>query len=501
MTLMPTNRKNQGCDPISSKCVIWQGPNLECIDLCTGDSVSDVVAKLATELCAILDDLNISSYELSCLDITGCDPKDFKELIQLLIDRICVLEGIDSGSPSGSNGCPDCVVNISSCFYYNNELGDQQTTMQLQDYVTAIGNRLCNLISGATTTSDTLEAHDTRITDVETRTTSLEEKTKSSESNTLTPSCILNKETSTLSVVVSELEKKYCELVSATGEPSSIYTSLLRECANLSNANQLAGNGNMASIKNWKDDVQSFADGFNNMWLTICDMRAAIRNILANCCPSACDDVSLTLSAELNNPNDLRLFFTGEIPSNFVNCNPTGTIVTIEDQSGGKHVLQVDVISNLNNSLGYQIDLTTSPVNSAEDLDITANTCFTDPETGTQCQSELTYFYSNTSICPSVSLTPTESSIPYSFNWYDEAASFTVELYDSSGSSLISSQEHSVTGAATITGSFTGLTAGTNFRVRLKVTVDSNTTTCSFATVTTTDTSCLPPSDVTATIN
>jgi hypothetical protein len=49
--MKPLNLDNKPCSPISSNCVIWQGPDIECINICNDDSVSDVVSELATELC------------------------------------------------------------------------------------------------------------------------------------------------------------------------------------------------------------------------------------------------------------------------------------------------------------------------------------------------------------------------------------------------------------------------------------------------------------------
>ena len=41
--MIPTNSNNlTNCDPISSNCVIWQGPDLPCVEICTGDTISDV---------------------------------------------------------------------------------------------------------------------------------------------------------------------------------------------------------------------------------------------------------------------------------------------------------------------------------------------------------------------------------------------------------------------------------------------------------------------------
>ena len=53
--MIPSNNgKVEPCSHISSNCVIWQGPDISCINLCNGDTVSDVVAKLATELCNLV---------------------------------------------------------------------------------------------------------------------------------------------------------------------------------------------------------------------------------------------------------------------------------------------------------------------------------------------------------------------------------------------------------------------------------------------------------------
>ena len=146
--MKPLNNDNPACNPISSNCVIWQGPDIPCINLCKGDTVSDVVYKLATELCGVLTQIDVSTLDLSCFNLTGCDPKDLQAFLQFLIDKICALEACCDQTPSTERtGCPDCVVNIAPCFYYQDQYGNQITTMQLSDYVTAIGNRVCDILN------------------------------------------------------------------------------------------------------------------------------------------------------------------------------------------------------------------------------------------------------------------------------------------------------------------------------------------------------------------
>ena len=135
--MRPLNLDNSPCTPTSSNCVIWSGPSLGCINLCTGDTISDVVAKLATELCTILDTLNVSNYDLACLNLNTCAPSDFEQLIQLLIDKVCALENApaDPTNPP-STGCPtDCIVATKGCLIGPDEPDGSDT---LINYIQAI---------------------------------------------------------------------------------------------------------------------------------------------------------------------------------------------------------------------------------------------------------------------------------------------------------------------------------------------------------------------------
>lgn len=49
---------NKGnCIPTSSDCIIWQGGDIECLDLCYGDSITQVLYKLALLVCDLSDSL------------------------------------------------------------------------------------------------------------------------------------------------------------------------------------------------------------------------------------------------------------------------------------------------------------------------------------------------------------------------------------------------------------------------------------------------------------
>src|SRR5690606_34908548 len=71
---------------------IWDGPDLPCINICHGDSVTDVVYKLATLLCQYMTATNLSDLDLKCLfdQCQSCpEPeKSLKNVLQMIIDKL-----------------------------------------------------------------------------------------------------------------------------------------------------------------------------------------------------------------------------------------------------------------------------------------------------------------------------------------------------------------------------------------------------------------------------
>ena len=52
---------------LNSKEVIWDGPSIPCLQICKGDTVSDVVYKIAKKVCEITNDLDVQSLDYSCI--------------------------------------------------------------------------------------------------------------------------------------------------------------------------------------------------------------------------------------------------------------------------------------------------------------------------------------------------------------------------------------------------------------------------------------------------
>ena len=106
--MIPTNSSatTNGCNNISSNCVIWQGPDISCINLCNGDTISDIVAKLAQELCDLIEDgvtsnPNLTGLDLSCLNIPGTTPTTLVPVLQAMVVQICANTSSLNGGGSG----------------------------------------------------------------------------------------------------------------------------------------------------------------------------------------------------------------------------------------------------------------------------------------------------------------------------------------------------------------------------------------------------------------
>jgi hypothetical protein len=275
--MKPLNLDNKPCSPISSNCVIWQGPNLDCIKLCTGDTVSNVVATLATELCTILDELKVSNYDLSAFGLSSSS-LNFEELVQFLIDKVSELNDINSGNGGSGSGsgseCPDCVVSVAPCL-----ITGGQTTMQLLDYVQMIANRICTIISSTQDIDQEITIINSTLSDLQFQIDNLPGYTLPN----IPVDCILSGN-QRIDVVLNALMNDdtlgYCRLLSATGTPININTAVLSQCIS-DTAQPLAA----------LPAVNTFSAYYSSSWVNASALNAAptVSNAIKNIWVAICD--------------------------------------------------------------------------------------------------------------------------------------------------------------------------------------------------------------------
>lgn len=378
--MIPTrsNLPERGCSPVSSNCVTWQGPCLTCIGVNTGDSVSDVVAALAQQVCELLDTLNITDLDFKCLVdsslTTGAPSKNLSTAITLLINKVCSLEDA-IGALGGSTATPAEVnVNIASCFQVTDTNGDTVTTLGISDYVKAIGNKVCSLASTVTAQGNTLTNHEGRLS-------TLENKESSTTLPTVAPGCLATSSTPiALDSAVEELITQFCALQTATGKGADLLGAVSKQCANINSDTQLSGSGNMSAISGWKSAPATVADSLNNMWLAICDIRGAVKSVMT-CCKKTCADVIVSFVANItDNGATLKLFFSGYtfIPDGFSDCSVNGAKLTITDGLGGSYTTYIKLATAAASTDPISINVASTPLSPTGNYSLTLDSCLTD---------------------------------------------------------------------------------------------------------------------------
>lgn len=378
--MIPTksNISNPGCSPVSSNCVLWQGPCLDCLNIQTGDTISDVTYKLAVEVCDLLNQLDLTDLDLSCIveQCSACPQPErtLNAILSLLINKICTLEQLIP-DPVNPPEPEELMIRVAACFETTDSNGDPVIELKISDYVKAIGNKVCALQSTVNLHTQTLEDHETRIT-------ALEEADHSQVLPTVSPTCIYGTDTAPKQIVdfLETLEGQFCQLRTATGTPNEIVQAVSKQCTGLNSEPRMSGSGTMSTISGWKTTTATAADAINNLWLTLCDLRAGVES-LAECCAITCKDLIVDFLPTLSNQNQtLNLNFAGysDVPAGFTDCNALGSKVTVTDPSGEKYETYIDLGDLIASGSPATIDLNSTNLTLVGTLNIMVDTCLTD---------------------------------------------------------------------------------------------------------------------------
>jgi hypothetical protein len=521
MSGLPTNSgraKDQGCNPVSSNCVVWQGPDLQCIGLCKGDTISDVLAKMATELCTLVDMFDLGEYDLTCLAIpTSQTPKDVGDLLQILVERICALEGvspIDPTDPTASD-CPNnCIVPIADCFYYIDPQGDTVTTMTLLDYVNAIGNKICDILNEITILQNQIATLQEQVNgdgsgdpidnpggltgevgDI---------KQNKADINSLYYQVNSNTDASAGTVYVTDA-LRYVENFSlqqsyAVGSPTLLYQNILK-AGNISQEDKVYGSGLMSSINGWTTDVQTSAESIGNLWLTVADLRDQVEYMKENCCSTGCSSIWLNFRAELTGPTNVTVYTDGSTGFTPEWSECTGnTQITITDTLGNSATFTTSLIAILDEPGGYTVSLAATSIDPTLNLTVVADSCFINTSGGSevQCNEKYTDTIINIANCPTnLILGSSPIGVSYQFN-SEPAYTYILKIYYQGGG--VSVQTHVITTpTAIVSGLITGLLPNTTYDFETTV-VDTlgNETVCPRTSFTTLGTDCQPPINASA---
>lgn len=487
--MKPLNIDKTGCSNTSSNCVVWQGPDIECINLCKGDSITEVVYKMALELCKLMDTFDLKNYDLKCFSTGVCQPQDFKDFINILINKVCLIQTCTNcgdacnpcptppSTPVIPGGDPNPIIPIDEAFYFYNDLGDQVTVLALTDYTTLIGHTVGNQIADIQALQASVVSLDARVTTLE-----------STPAPTFTlPDVILPTGPTPLVTAVQTTAAELAQLTTATGTPDAIYTNIGKGNPAVGSSRSFSTGGLVSSLPGFSTSVTNQALAVGNMLVQLNDMAIGLRNLIDAYIPSICNAIDISMNVIYSNSAlTLTFYFTGSpFSPDFVNTIPPGTVFTISDGFGNTATTTIDTIANQNNPSGTVFSIASTLLNPSATFTITGNAGYTSLSTGSQCQRLLNDTITNIAVCPALSLTPTATTIAFSFITDPATRTYTINLYTLASPIPISSQTVVSTVVQTIAASFIGLTSLTGYRVNIDVDISGIVTQCPLTTVTT----------------
>lgn len=397
MLPVKSNTADKGCSPVSSNCVIWQGPDISCINLCNGDAISDVVYKLANQLCTVQTSFNLSTLDLSCL-VSFCsatnpaptgDNKTLSAVLDFIIDKVCCLNTTIQNLPAASTYTEPNLA-LPTCLQYNDpSTGQPVVELVHRQYTLRLANQYCVLKATVDGHTSTLATHNTRIT-------ALEASAGSLTIPTVTPNCILPATPTAMNLVLDKLEEEYCNLRSVLGTNAGITSAVGQQCQNLASQNALSQPGFISGLTGWVPTSGNALSGtlagaVKNLWVVLCDMRATIYDLKNAAGATDCSSFLLGFSAAANEARtQVTLFFSGStvVPAGFANCNAQGSKVTIKDTGGRTFTGYVDLVAAQTDTDGVTFTVSGASLSASQNFTVTVEGCVS--KSGNTCSKVTT---------------------------------------------------------------------------------------------------------------
>ena len=285
----PVNNKVTSCDDVTSTCVTWDGPALSfaCmnIEVCKGETINVVLYELFKNLCIALEKTDITGISTTCLFDLPSEPDTIEDLLNLIIRKLCdqdvrILSLEDVEYKTYSANLPYCLQNINDTLTI--------TKLPIDQYFNKVAVKMCEQIADLNEISNSDPATTDQLEEIQTQLALLDSEITAAcapiAGLEVTPTCSAPAVPTPLNTALEYLESAFCSYINFTGSVEELNKAIALDCPNLGSLQALSNTNQMDQIYGWVDTPINVADSVNNLWLTICDMRSAIRNILMSCC-------------------------------------------------------------------------------------------------------------------------------------------------------------------------------------------------------------------------
>lgn len=346
----PVTRNNNpvgkgGCTIISSKCIVWSGPDIECLNLCAGDSIDEVTYQLALKVCTLLGNMiDFTKLEFACIVPEGAPtPDDITELLNLIIEQVCDIRENCCGETPGECTCEEPVLPLPECLYIHEVGKPDITELPRNDYIVYLASVICQAKLVLIQINADITAIQGRLSNIEAWILSF----PGQEDILVTTQClsgpVAGVETE-ISVAFEYMETVLCTYVDVLGTPTELAQAITFECSRLSAMPQLADpDHTMSELTGWVETPDTIADSLTNAWLAICDLRARVEICCFEnelCAPLP--PTNIVISDETSDGCTI----TWTAPSTPSTEDPTGYYIEIWQWDGIQVVGQAPVVSD-----------------------------------------------------------------------------------------------------------------------------------------------------------
>jgi hypothetical protein len=368
----PINQNNNGNVNLTGKAVKWDGPNIPCLDLCTGDTVTTVVYKIGQRVCELVTSYEeLEDLDFQCiLDYCTSCPKDYsiKAIIQLLLDNDCKIQDLITGLENQINNINNAGIVLS----LNLKCIEDELLLICRDITTYTINDLLQCFINIICDHETsIQAQATRILTLEQLICSLQDIVVNGEYNEpdLTNACINGGTPTEHHIFTGLLADEVCDIRTDLGTTAEVQDAISNACITdfLTDPDIIRNPTNLA-----QDET--------NKWIVLCAALDRLKDIEENCCSPVCDDIKIGFSATYSEiDEEYSLSFNNGvgtfIPPGFTDC---GTTITFTDQ----HSNTFTIISPITN--GAVIVVPQGSLFVTDPVTVTINTCF-EHTNGLQC--------------------------------------------------------------------------------------------------------------------
>lgn len=449
-----------GCDTTSSNCVIWNGPDIPSLGICKGDNITIAIHKLAVQIIQFKRYFNIDNYDMTCLVGKDCKPKDFQEFIQLLIDKICEKNNVETPSPttpnttqsSGSNEGDN--IPIPQMFYYENEKGDTVRHMPLKHYVTTLGNKLVETVN----IGRELVLSTRNLSNV------VDELSNKPDPEIELPTVRIDGKDKELVEAIEDFDKEFKTYKEVLGTPIQLLSAISKESSKFNSIEKLNGRGNYGDVDNWvSGNNNNVAGSINNIWIMISDIYNYIKGIKKES-PDICESINLEMKLDRVG-DELRVSFTGDIPNGVFTTTPSVDL-NIKDQSGNTITKSINVIEVYSSNTYIGFDISNEALNKNDVLLVEIpNVTFT---------NDIYYCgrYLNGTVgdysCPELMTVIGKDKIDIFFAWLNNIGTVRIDLVDVVSDRIVDSKDIEVSRNGQYMFTFDNLTADSGYNLITK---------------------------------